>query len=381
MKSISRFLILIVICFPLYIQAQDWQCVREGMTANFADTSAITTQYPTKTLWSVNIDSVRVHQGWMYHYGFKMLRFFSKTLNIVIPAYDYCYDPRGPSRMGFAISAREGENFFFNSVGDGIRISTLSNLDQPWICCRINDSTLLHSTVTSMDVEPVLGVIDSVKYISFQAKRITGELVSHPLNNMVFVLSKHFGMITLFDFYQFPNYSSNNPVHWLTGIKAPGNQSGDQNLTAEEIYSYGPGDIFHTDLGGTGSTYSGGETKSVIRILDTLWNSTRDTVTFRMSRYNHYSNWSYHHYYKDTVIISYAIHSGRFNNFPEQTIFSHDTNGMLNSVTSYQQLRGSGYNSRWIKSYNSSNIFQPCSYSADTLLGKRSQPGGGYWEN
>jgi hypothetical protein len=310
----------------------------------------------------------------MYHYGFKMLKFISLTYSG--EGADECYDPRGPSRMGIAMSAREGENFFFNSVGDGIRISTLRNLDQPWICCRINDSTHLDATVISMGVEPVLGVDDSVKYISFQAKRVTGELVAHSLNNKLFKLSKHFGMITLFDFYEFPNYSSSNPVHWLTGIKAPGNLSGDQNLGGEEIYSYGPGDVFHTDLGENGSNFSGDETKSVIRILDSLWNRNKDTVTFRMSRYNDYYQGGWHYsYYKDTVLLSYAIPSRGIDHLPEQSIFSYDTNGILKYVSSYEQLRGSGYNSRWIKNTRYVS-YKPCSFCADTLVGIQYSAGG-----
>lgn len=381
-----------VLSISLKASAQDWQCVREGITANFADTSAITAQYPTKTLWTVNIDSVIVYQGWMYHYGFKMPRFFSKNysepLNI-----DYCYDPRGPSRMGFAMSARDGENFFFNSIFDGIRISTLRNIDQPWICCRINDSTHLDATVISMNVEPVLGVDDSVKYISFQAKRNTGELITHPLNNRLFKLSKHFGMITLFDFYEFPNYSSNYPVHWLTGIKASGNESGDQNLTAEEIYSYGPGDVFHTYLGGTYAPSAPEERKSVVQILDTLWNAKRDTVTFRMSRYYDYcggNGSNTHYYHKDTVQTSYALHSEGFDHLSEQSIFSHDTNGVLKYVTSYTQFRGSNnnlvydylgsdYNLRWIKVKN--RDYEPCSFCADTLVGILYHQGSGIYGN
>ncbi len=194
-------------------------------------------------MWCVNIDSVRIHQGWTYHYGYRTTRLYSLTIGSYYENF-YCYDPNGASRMSIAMSALGGENFFFNSAGDGIRISTLSQLDQPWICCRINDTTHLYASVTSEAIEPVLGVDDSVKYISFQAKRNTGELVTHPFNNKLFKLSKHFGMITLFDFYEFPNYTSNNPVHWLRGSSVSGNEIGDQNLSYKEIFSFNPGDVF-----------------------------------------------------------------------------------------------------------------------------------------
>lgn len=368
MKCINKFLLLVLIFVSLEIKAQDWQCVHEGVTTTFVDTSTLDpdTQH---TAWVVHIDSVRVYQGWNYHYGFQKLRFVSFANSGGTYYSDYCYDPHGPSRMGVALSALGGENFFFNSAGHGIRISTLRQPDQPWICCGLSDTSLLYATITSMDVETIFGEPDSVKYISFQAKSNAGALLPHPMNTQVFVLSKHFGMITLFDFYEFPNYTSDNPVHWLTGIKTPGKQTGDQNLTYADVYSYAPGDIFHTIEGGTHPNVPIPETISVLQILDSTWNSGKDTVTYKISRYARYRYYNTS-YWRDTISISYAIHSSNclgIDNFPEQTIFCIDTNGILKSVNSFEQFKDPYYNSRWTK-YQKYR-YSPGLYCADTLVG------------
>ena len=376
MKCIHKLLLLILIFVSIEIKAQDWQCVYEGVTANFVDTAVITAQHPEQTMWVVNIDSVRVHQGWTYHYGYRSTRLERKTSYMY--GYKYCVDPYGASRMSIAMSALGGENFFFNSAGDGVRISTLSHLDQPWICCRINDTTHLYASVTSEAIEPVLGVDDSVKIISFQAKRINGELVAHPLNNMLFKLSKHFGMITLFDFYEFPNYTSDNPVHCLKGISVPGNERGDQNLIYKGIFSFNPGDEFHTYETFGVSVFNAGTEKYVIKVIDLLWNSNMDTVTYRMSRFRDY--WcGYddipHSYSKDTVFRSYPIYSDNCtgtDNFPEQPIFCN-TNGYL-LVKYFTQYRSSEYNSRWIKYTGNKYSYGRCSYCADTLVGNTVTP-------
>lgn len=384
MKSIYFPLLLVIIGVPATANAQDWQCVYQNMTSTFSDTAKITVSHPINTMWVVNIDSVKVIQGWNYHFGYRKPRLISETPFSGTYGMEYCFDPFGPSRMGVAMSALGGENFFFNSSGDGIRFSTLMPTNQPWICCRITDTTRLDAMVASTGIETVLGVADSVKYISFQAKRITGELISHPINNQVFKLSKHFGMLTLFDFYVFPNYPSGSEVHLLTGISSQGQVSGEQNLSYKEVFSFSPGDEFHTDYGGSDPHYSPPMNKVVKRVLESKLNSTLDTVTYKMSLFYHSFNGQpdgKHIYGRDTIIETYSILSDKCNgvdNFPEQTIFCFNTNGTLKSVNSYNQFRNSRYNSRRVKEEKENYV--PCSFCADTLVGiSKTQLEDGNW--
>lgn len=383
MKKIYLSIAVVLICFPSFLSAQDWQCVREGVTATFVDTTSIPTFYTKHTMWVVNIDSVRIHEGWNYYYGFPQIRLISETNNYAT-GYEYCYDAFGPSRMGPAMSALDGENFFFNSAGDPIRISTYRSPGQPWICCRINDTTHLYATVESVNYEPVLGISDSVKYISFQAKNnITGESVAHPMNNQVFVLSKSFGMITLYDFYIFPVYSSgpsfNSPVHLLAGYHSQDGTLGEQVLMKKEIFSYAVGDIFHTlRTDDKGPHFGGSETRTVHRVLDLIWNPTGDEVTYSISRLS--DKWSgyftdAHHYSLDTAKLTYSIYSGNcvgLNTYPEQTLFCFDTAGILKSANSFVQYAGP--NSRRVKTIQ--NNYKPYSFCSDTLVGNFIS----YWE-
>jgi len=375
MKSAVRIIIFLIIAVPISINAQDWQCLREGITATFVDTSNLN-QNTQHTAWVVHIDSVGVHQGWNYHYGFHQIRQISDTNNYP-NGYESCYDAYGPSRMGVAMSALGGENFFFNSAGQGIRISTLRLPGQPWICCGLSDTSLLYATVTSMDVETILGEPDSVKYISFQAKSNAGTLLPHPMNSQVFVLSKHFGIITLYDFYSFPDYSVgyslNIPVHLLAGIESDVSRKGDYNLNLKEVYMLAPGDIFHTVEGGSDPHYSPPKTEAISIVIDSVWNPNHNSITYTFSRFYHYFNGQpdgVHIYAKDTVSFSYSIFSDAcsgFDNFPEQTGFCYDTSGTLKSVSSFSQYRGGSYNSRRVK--YKENSYKPYSFCSDTLVG------------
>ena len=376
MKCIHKFLLLILIFVSIEIKAQDWQCARAGVAATFVDTAELNTYYTANTMWAVNIDSVGIYQGWKYHNGFHKFRILSITYNG--PYDDICADGRGASRMGVAMSALEGENFFFNSAGDGIRISTLRQPGEPWICCRINDSTHLYATVESVGVEEVLGETDSVKYISFQAKRIAGDPVAHPLNSQLFKLSKHFGMLTLYDFYYFPDYSVDYPlfvpVHLLAGISEPGHKTGSQNITQRDIFSFAPDDEFHTfKVENKNNHFNGVETKVVSRVLDSVWNSTGDTVTYLIKWCKNY--WigypdQPHHYSEGIDTISYAVFSNDcigLDYFPEQAIRCYEASGALKSIHSFSQIKNATYNSRWIK--YEQGPFTPVSYCADSLVG------------
>jgi hypothetical protein len=380
MKRKIRLSLCIFIAFPFSLFAQDWQCVRDGVTATFVDTS-ILNQNTQHTAWVVHIDSVRVHQGWNYHYGFHKIRQIS-DINNYPNGYESCYDAYGPSRMGVAMSALGGENFFFNSDNQGIRISALQQPGQSWICCGISDTSMLFATVTSVGFEPVLGVADSVKYISFQAKSNSGVLLPHPMNTHVFKLSKHFGMITLFDFYSFPQYIDNSPVHFLAGISSSGITNGDQNLMYKEIYSFSPGDEFHTDyVADKGPHWGGSQTKTINKVLSAFWNSTHDTVIYQVSRLvDDWSGWYDlpHYYTLDTILRSYSF-SSKFSfgldYFPEQSVFSFDTTGQLKTVNSFIQYRGNDYNTRRVKQQGDGH--SPISFCSDTLVGSHQS----YWGN
>jgi len=368
--------IFLVCLIPYYLDAQDWQCIRAGVTASYVDTTDLTHENAKNTMWVIHIDSSGVYQGWTYFYGFPKIRNISRYSNGA--ADIYCYDATGPSRMGIAMAAQGGENFFFNSAGDGIRFSTLRQAGDPWICCRITDTTKLYAAVTKVEVESVVGVVDSVKYIIFQAKDNAGSPVSHPLNDQVLKLSKNFGMITLFDFYSFPDAEfqnpSSEPVHILAGIDSSGNVTGEHNLTLKEVYDIAPGDVFHRYYGGYDPHYLPPVSEEICLILDTARNATQDSVTLKISRYYHRFNGQpdgVHIYGRDTIYESYGVTPKvrtSLDNYPEQTLFFADTGGSVTSVNSFSQNRTADYNARWVKSSGRS-FDKAGSYCADTLFG------------
>jgi hypothetical protein len=104
------------------------------------------------------------------------------------------------------------------------------------------------------------------------------------MNSNLFKLSKHFGMITLYDFYKFPEYSADyplySPVHILAGLENSSSSRGARNLSFKDVFAFLPGDIFYTINSGTDPHFYPPTTRTVSIILDSVWNKAKDTVTY-----------------------------------------------------------------------------------------------------
>lgn len=339
MKTVLVFIFFL--CFGSFIaDAQDWQCIRDSTITCFAN----------QTLWTIKIDSVKDINGYKYYYGFKSPRIISEFSTQQYPN-GKCIDPFGPSRMGEAMSAGISGNFFFNSKGESIRFCTDRQPGNPWICCQISDSSWLKAVVLQVTVEPVLDVYDSVKTISFQAVDPMGNAIYHPLNNEAFKVSKNYGMITLYDFAEFPEYNEvQSPVHILSGFHSPSYSTGDDNLTRRKVYSFSPGDIFCTEYRDYWGPHGGPNIDSTFRIiLDSAWNQTGDVVTYTILQYRHFwdCGWNRSYYFKDTLQISYDnMNTVDFQ--PEESELTYTPEGTVQSVNASVQMQ-SDINSRWTK--------------------------------
>ena len=195
------------------------------------------------------------------------------------------------------------------------------------------------------------------------------------MNNQVFKLSKRFGMLTLFDFFQFPDYNSNYPAHMLAGIESPGYVFGEHNLSFKDIFSFVPGDVFHVcDSGWCGPHAPPPVSRKVNRILDLAWSQGMDTVTCKIEVLS--DSWlglgsDPHIYRRDTIYQTYNAYSDDYlglDDLPEQPVFYQNSTGELRFVNFFTQSRGQSYNSHWLKSKN--NSFDPVSVCSDTLIGK-----------
>jgi hypothetical protein len=359
------FLLLFLQCLYLnHSFSQDWQCMHDSTTTYYENANKVTI--------AVRIDSSQVRDGYKYYYGNHVFRsvYYDATDYDVL----YCADHEGASYIGNAMSAGEGENSFFNLNGDAIRFRTNLQAGIPWICCSLSDSTRLMAMVTDLRFESVLGVMDSVKYISLQAVSNSGDSISNALNGTAIQLSKTFGILTMYDFYNFPNTSG---YFRLSGYHSPAYDLGENNLTNLQIYTWAPGDEFHTIR--SGEDYHGSfvaTTRRITWVIDSTWNATHDSITYLLQYFE--DEWygvgeNEHNYNKRISIAKYPVKDWSCNSpdlLPTEPILCFQDDTTLKSATFYSQFRDKNglYGNRLIKERG--DTYNANSSCTDTLVGR-----------
>lgn len=102
--------------------------------------------------------------------------------------------------------------------------------NQDWVEC----------TFTHFDFRQVLGRWQNIKVFQLQVKDMNGMPVVHPFNNKIFEICEHFGFITLFDFWDFPN--DTNTIHIVgheDSVKTV------LNTDFDRVFDLQPGNEFH----------------------------------------------------------------------------------------------------------------------------------------
>lgn len=124
---------------------------------------------------------------------------------------DYnCASPYGASWIGEMVVVRAiGEHLFQNKYGDTITIYTRHPLNMPWRIYQ-DDEVVINAQITQHDTSSFLGLVDSVKTIGFQVYDKFENQISHSLNNKTILISKHYGVVRVLNFYQFPDYDQLN---------------------------------------------------------------------------------------------------------------------------------------------------------------------------
>jgi hypothetical protein len=275
-----------------------------------------------------------------------------KSFPVIKKNYYDCYSPFNSSWIGKMIIIRpDGENIFINHKNDSIRINTLANIGDSWDMC---DQGNVVATVTGIKDTVILGLNDSVKTITLNSTILQ-------INGKKITLSKHYGLIRLPDFYDIPDnlYATDYASEYvyinynLVGMSNP--ESGIQNLTLRDVYTYNIGDEFHRyflnkDDWLLSNPYHENESWAIYNVLDTLHSSTTDTIKYLMKRcakqryyYQNSDNDSSSQTFtsfNDTIIVSLVLNNAEesdFNCLPnEPYYFDHESGFSTNHFTIHE---------------------------------------------
>ena len=181
----------------------------------------------------------------------------NQEFEVFMPPYDpntsiaYCYFPIDTGFLGMkTLLKADGTDVFFNRFQDSIFIETEANLNDTWTFHTDTSGSYFEATVNAINYESFLGISDSVKIITLQAKDSLGNEISSPYDTLQIKISQNYGLIEGFNLFRFPygvttgfyiekNY---NPIK-LVGLSHLNIGTG--NLTAAEVYGFDIGDEFH----------------------------------------------------------------------------------------------------------------------------------------
>jgi len=336
MKSIRKHILFFCILIPALVYGQDWQCFKYGITSNYSNQAG--------DFRTVHFCGTSIGNGFVYFMNFESLIFSGPG------GYEGCYIP-GPSWIGkYMVTDGFGNNYFFTSTEDTICIRTDASAGDSWVFAG-NDSIQIVAYISTEDISIILGEPDSTKTISFQSYNNEGDTIFTPLDAIVLILSKNHGLVNSIDFY---NFSFNNPyIYNLAGISEP--LLGLQNLTSNEVFSFSPGDVFHTEevffntAGCFRDVYY-----TVNQILDSIWAPSSDSVIYRIART--ILNLSghgelYNTYNRDTIYQTYVFDQLEYiNSYPGQVNYNEYDTGYFSEINYLHQSSTSNYNFRRAKS-------------------------------
>ena len=247
----------------------------------------------TDSFQVINNDTIIYHE---FNQEFEVKSIFDTTFQMYMDCYNL-------SDTGFlshqTILQNDGTDVFFNRFHDSIFIQTQSNLNDTWIFFQQTNGNYFEATVTNIDTSHFLGIFDSTKTITLQAKDSLGNNISSFYDALNIKISKHYGIVEGFNFFAFPHGISNEIFGSWVGIYNkiqilgfPNYNLGVDNLTAAKVYDYNIGDEYHWETL-HGAPYGQGDGShhkvyDIITVTDKQFSANGDSVYYDvyLKKYN-----------------------------------------------------------------------------------------------
>ena len=176
--------------------------------------------------------------------GIRVQEVLPDSNQFVFPTYwqslDFPATPR-PSWLGDTLQIlSDGTELFHNKDGVLITLKPQTELLGTWNVFELPDDAYFEAIVSAITYDEILGQMDSVKTISFQAKDSAGMNISHEMNDSTIEISQNLGFVKACDIYHFPEVKE--PI-LLIGLTDP--DLGEPLLNTRTIFDFNIGDERH----------------------------------------------------------------------------------------------------------------------------------------
>lgn len=262
--------------------AQNYALITPNQEKHFTGLSNVNTTVPGPLILSIRIDSTQPLSNQTIYKNYPVFTPPTNSSNCQLTFND-------SSWIGHQIIAyTNGDYLFFNRDHDSILIKTSANVNDTWTLYTFPNQDYIEASVTSISPVSVLGNMDSVKTIQLQVKDNLNNPITHPFNNKAIKCSKNYGLT---QFYYIPDFPLDTNTYSLVGSNTP--NAGTVNLTADAIFDYDIGDVFHTEdhYRSDFSPWMYRETNIRQVVLGKAVSGNQDTLRYSIARcINEYTN-------------------------------------------------------------------------------------------
>ena len=279
---------LLLLFLPLGLFSQNWRNICSAGKTFYVDTAF--------SMAAFRLDSVQVQSnGDTIYYSYLTLR----------GANAVCLDSLYGSVLGNKVIGKAGGLFcFFNASGDSLWINTTAELNDSWEFLHPQSGNIITARVIDIKPDTIMGVIDSVRFISLRD--------NHQTVDAVIKLSKHYGLTQIPDLYYVPAITG---YFTLAGKSAAG-IGFQQCMRAQGIYDFSVGDEFHYYHTKDIAYPRHFDTTEIRKVLAVSWSADSGSVIYKFRRCMHVQHvWEYpvDTIYADTVDWKYNF-SATWNN-------------------------------------------------------------------
>ncbi|MCH8903576.1 MAG: T9SS type A sorting domain-containing protein [Bacteroidetes bacterium] len=192
------------------------------------------------SLYCIHIDSFKAFGFDTSYYNYRHVDMDSLANTIGVIG-GTCVDAKYVSWLGSEVIKKiDGEYIFINEENDSIKIQSKGTVNAKWRAFELGGGNFIESEITNIDTAKVLGIIDSIKTLTFNARDSLNNLIPNAINGQTIRLSKSYGLTSALNFKKFPDQIIS---YELAGIYET--KQGAYAIKNTDIFDFDPGDEFH----------------------------------------------------------------------------------------------------------------------------------------
>lgn len=255
-------LVLWLIGWTVSCMAQNYQLIQPNHVNHFL---------AHEEILSIRIDSMQTVGAKTHYYNHKtMAPYSSSTSNCTMSQVD-------SSWLGTSVEVdTNGVYTFHNHQSKTLVVNSKALLNDSWTFYNWSNGDYIEATMIAVDTMTLLGVLDTIKVISLQARNATAPFF-HPISNTTIRFSKNHGLI---DWFAIGNFPDNLEKYHLVGT-TNGNL-GISNLETAGIFDYEIGDEWHIkrEAGTAFGNYQVEHRRDLV--LDKRISNNQDTIIYTL---------------------------------------------------------------------------------------------------